>query len=223
MRLSYKNMDTKIEWNENRHINEWVIENPTIFRKIVDEMRFESDEETNIKFFDEKKEVKPKNDVDVIFNPINLDFNTRKVTTTLQKILVKTSLSEDFYLSTNKFKTKIIKYLDEIVDTENFGFEIEADDFSIDQIAKAVNFHIVGDEDDFVELITDYLEVMTELGSIKLFVFIGLRGYLEEDELKRFTENLKDRQINVLLVENFDKGKIEDISRIVIDKDLCEI
>ena len=223
MRLSYDLMRAQIEWDENNHANEWVVESPMLFRKIIGEMRVDTDEELRLKFFDKEKEMKLSSDVDVIFNPVKLDFNPRKVNVTLMKILVKASISEDFYLSTNKFKTKIIKYLSEVVDSEHFGFEIESDDFSIDQIAKAVNFHIVGDEDDFVELITDYLEVMTELGGIKLFIFVGLRGYLEDDELKRFVKNLKDRQIDILLFENVDRGVVKEIPRVIIDRDLCEI
>lgn len=223
MRLSHELLDSSIEWTENKHVNEWIIESPKVFRKIINELRFDSSEENEINIFDDKKEIKPSSDVDVIFNPVSLDFNSRKVTTTLLKVLVKASLSEDFYLSTNKFKTKIIKYLGEVIDSENFGFEIEADDFSIDQIAKAVNFHVVGDEDDFVEMITDYLEVMTELGGIRLFVFVGLRGYINEDELKRFLKNIMDRQVNVLLLDNVLRDEIVEVPRIAIDEDLCII
>ncbi|MBQ2639121.1 type II-A CRISPR-associated protein Csn2 [Candidatus Saccharibacteria bacterium] len=223
MRLTHVSIDKQIEWNENNHINELIVESPTFFREIIGEMKFDTSKEAKLNIFDDKKGINPSSDVDVIFNPVELDFNQRKVNATLMKILVKVSISEDFYMSTNKFKTKIIKYLNEIVNSEDFGFEIGADDFSIDQIAKAVNFHIVGDEDDFVELITDYLEVMTELGGIRLFVFVGLRGYLKDEELERFVKNLKDRQVDVLLLENVDRGVVKEISRVVIDRDLCEI
>ena len=74
-----------------------------------------------------------------------------------------------------------------------------------------------------MELITDYLEVMTELGGIKLFIFVGLRGYLDDDELKRFVKNLKDRQIDVLLIENISREAVDEIPRVIIDRDLCEI
>ena len=162
-------------------------------------------------------------DIDVILNPVKLDFNNRRAMTTLLKLLVKTSLSEDFYLSTNSLKSKIIKYLDGVVGAEDFEFEVSTNDFMIDSLAKAANLHIVGDEDDFVELITDYMAMMADLTGIKLFVFVNLRSLITEDELGRLRHNLNNHQINVLLVENLDRGVIDGVSRIVVDEDACEI
>ena len=93
----------------------------------------------------------------------------------------------------------------------------------IDSLAKAANLHIVGDEDDFVELVTDYMAMMADLTGIKLFVFINLRSLITEDELGRLRHNLNNHQIDVLLVESLDRGVIDGVSRIVVDEDVCEI
>ena len=143
--------------------------------------------------------------------------------TTLLKMLVKTSLSEEFYLATNTFKSKIVKYLDELIDAEAFNFEVSTDDFTIDSSAKAVSIHIVGDEDDFVELLTDYVAMMVDLAKIKLFVFIGLRPLMTEEELVRFCHNLDNHQIDILLIESCVGETLSNVPRIIVDTDNCEI
>ncbi len=216
-------LNRQLEWTETVHCCELVVESPRFLRRLIKDFSL-VDESNRISVVEQGKALKFDRDVDLIFNPLHLDFNNRRVTTTLLKMLVKTSLSEDFYMSTNSFKAKIIRYLDRIVDAENFAFEVSAvDDFTIDAIARAVNLHIVGDEDDFVSLLIDYLSMMAELARIKLSVFVNLRSLLTGDELLRFCHDLDNHQLNVLLLENRDFGKMSGAPRIIIDRDDCEI
>lgn len=222
MILKCPGFERELVWDENSHANELIIENPKYFRDLVKDFYFHNDDGSGISLVEGGKVVKFNDGVDVIINPVKLDFGNKKAVINLLKILVKASLSEDFYLETNNLKTKIVKFLGDVVDSEKFRFEVEADDFSLDQIAKAVNFHVVDDEDDFVELLTDYLEMMRELAKTKLFVFIALRSFLSGDELRRLLKNVLDRQIDILLIEDQTREKIDGFSRMTIDADLCD-
>ena len=222
MILTHQNFSQEIEWNDARYANEIIIENQKFFREFVGDFYFYDDGDRKISLSDSGKGLKFKDDVEVIINPLKLDFGNRKATVNFLKILVEGSLSEEFYLPTNRLKTKIVKYLSDVISREQFGFEVEADDFSFDQIAKAINFHVVGDEDDFVELITDYVEMMRELAKTKLFVFIALRSFVSDDELKRLIKNVDDREVNILLIEDQTREKVEGLKRLTIDADLCE-
>lgn len=219
----HQDIEKELTWNDTKHLNELVVENPAFLRRLLKDLTEPGEVERKFGLTLDGDALKFDKDIDVVFNPLRLDFNNRRAMTTLLKLLVKTSISEDFYLETGKLKSKIIQYLDKIVDAEEFEFEVMADDFVIDSIAKAVNIHIVGDEDDFVELLTDYIAMMAELTGIKLFVFVNLRSLLDDEELKRLQHNLDNHQADVLLVEGFAHGGVENISRIVIDADQCEI
>lgn len=65
--------------------------------------------------------------------------------------------------------------------------------------------------------------MMSELAAIKLFIFVNLRLLLSDNELKRFHHNLDNHQINALLIEGSDRGRINNIPRIIIDQDMCEL
>ena len=222
MIFQHRQLEKTLEWTENNHLCELVIESPVFLRQVLKEFN-NTDEKHSLSFTEAEKLLSFENDIGVICNPLKLDFNNRRATTTLLKMLVKSSLSETFYLETSKLKSKIVKYLGSLIDNENFNFEVVSDDFSIDDLAKATSLHIVGDEDDFIELITDYMTMMTELASTKMFIFMNLRSLLTEDELIRLRRNLDNRQINVLMVEDVDRGKLDGVQRIIVDKDRCEV
>lgn len=222
MRFAHIDLRKELFWNESRHINELVVESPVFLRKILRGLA-NQEMASGVSFTQEGKAMNFAKEIDVIYNPLCLDFNNRRAMSTLLKMLVKASLSEDFYIETNEFKARIVRYLDKIIDSENFVFEVATGEFALDDIAKAVNIHIVDDEDDFVELLTDYMSMMAELAGVKLFVFLNLRAILLDEEMERLIINLKNHQLDVLLIESRQVVKLADAERIIIDSDLCEL
>lgn len=222
MILRHADLERELEWTETEHLCELVIENPKFLREVIKDLTI-SEEEKELSATKDGKLLKFDKDVDVVFNPLKLDFNSKRAMTTLLKLLVKTSVSEDFYLTTNNLKTKIVKYLSDVIDAGEFEFEVSTDDFTMDSIAKAVSIHIVGDEDDFVELLTDYVSMMADLANTKLFVFVNLRLLLSDEDVERLRHNLDNHQINVLLLEGMAQERLKDVPRWLIDRDLCEI
>lgn len=222
MMFRHQNLNKTLEWNENQHLCELIVESPQFLRRLLRDFSVE-DEARQISFADADKYLDFGKEIDVVFNPLKLDFNNRRVTTTLLKNLVKTSLSENYYLESNNLKTQIIKYLNRLIDEENYSFEMETEDFGFDDLAKATGLHIVGDEDDFIELLTDYMSMMSELAGIKIFIFVNLRTIIREEELERLQHNLNNHQIDVLLIESRDYGRIDAAPRIIVDSDQCEL
>lgn len=221
MRFSHTELSGELEWTDICHINELVIESPVFLRSVLRDLS--AYEAMGVRFTNSGKPMDAAKSIDVICNPLDLNFNNRRAMATLLKLLVKASLSDELYMETNAFKSRVVKYLDQVVDSENFVFEVAADDFAIDNIAKAVNLHIVDDEDDFVDLLTDYMSMMAELAGVKLFVFLNLRTMLTDGELARLIGNINNHQLNIFLIEGHQFGKVEGCDRIIVDADLCEI
>lgn len=222
MKFRHLELEQELEWSETTHLCELVVENRHFMRRLYEDLSVQ-EENPKVSITEDGKPLEFEKQIDVVFNPLRLNFDNRRAVTTLLKLLVKTSLSEDFYITTNNLKAKILKYLDEIVNVEDFIFEATTDDFAMDSLAKAVNMHIISDDDDFIEVLTDYCAMMTELAGVKIFVLINLRSLINNDELERFHHNLDNHQIRALLIENYDHGKNAKIPRILIDEDRCEI
>ena len=101
-------LSKQLEWKPSQHLCELVVESPTFLRQLLRDLTVE-DPSRQISVTERGESLHFEKDIDVILNPVKLDFNNRRAMTTLLKLLVKTSLSEDFYLSTNSLKSKIIK------------------------------------------------------------------------------------------------------------------
>lgn len=222
MKFRHLELERELEWNDTTHLCELIVENKHFMRKLYKDFSVQ-EENSKVSITENGQSLELEKQIDVVFNPLKLNFDNRRAVTTLLKLLVKTSLSEDFYATTNSLKAKILKYLDEIVNVEDFIFEVTTDDFTVDSLAKAVNMHIISDDDDFVEVLTDYCAMMAELAGIKVFVLMNLRSLINNDELERFHHNLDNHQIDVLIIESHDYGKDKSIPRILIDEDRCEI
>lgn len=222
MKFRHQKLESELIWSAGRRVNELVVESPLFLREVMRDFSLQTFE-NGLSLTEKGKLLIFSKDINSIFNPIRLDFNNKKAISTLLKILVKASVSEDFYMKTNDFKSRMLRYLNEVIDSEKFEFEIETNDFAFDDLAKAVDLHIVGDEDDYVELLTDYMSMMAELAGVKLFVFFGLRNILTDDEFLHLLENIWNHQLNIFLIESQAREPLPESGRIIVDQDLCEI
>lgn len=221
MKLVHPRIEQEIEWTDTTHIWELVVENPNFMCDLLHDLSESNDDGLN--FLEKDKTLTVGQEIEVIFNPTKLDFNNRRAVIALLKILVKSSTSPEFFMTTGELKTNIIKYIHELIDAEDFNFEIATEDFLIDALAKAVNVHIVGDRENFVQLISEYLEMMRELASVKLVIFVNLRALLTDQEILQFTHDISSHHLDVLLLECVNRESPEGIKKLIIDQDLCEI
>ena len=62
-----------------------------------------------------------------------------------------------------------------------------------------------------------------DLLSVKLFVFINARCFMNDEQIKKLCEEIKYIEIKGLFIENSEKACVEGVERYIIDKDRCEI
>ena len=55
------------------------------------------------------------------------------------------------------------------------------------------------------------------------FVFVNLRSFFADDPIRSFLRTAIDHQLTLLLVDAWDHPKLPEETRLIIDKDLCEI
>ena len=58
---------------------------------------------------------------------------------------------------------------------------------------------------------------------IKLFVFVNLRSYLTDAQMKALIQEITYQEVQVLFIENQERACLEGGMRYIIDKDRCEI
>ena len=68
-----------------------------------------------------------------------------------------------------------------------------------------------------------YMKAVLILLNVRCFFFIGLKTVLTSSQIELFYREAELLQINVFLVENVMKEKLQRECVLVIDRDLCEI
>jgi CRISPR type II-A-associated protein Csn2 len=222
MKLVHPKIESEVRWDENIHAWELVIENPKFLRSVLRDFS-EHHLERDINFVVDGQSVKFESEIETIYNPFALDFNNRRAMAALLKIILNTSNAEEMYVETVEMKAKILKYMEGVIDESKLDFEVATSDFLVDALAKAVNVHIVGDEDNFCQLLMDYMVMMRDLVKVKIFCFVGLRSILSKNELSEFIASVYNHQIDVLLIENHANSAVPGVRRVTIDEDLCEV
>lgn len=222
MRCQLRGFTSELWWDEECHVNELVLENLQCFRQVIHDL-YHKNEEPQIMFNKSGQSLEIGSEVDIIVNPMTLNFNNRQVMLALIKTMNQQALTENNYLTTCELKSEIIRYLNTLIDDLHYNFEISVDEILLTTIFKAANLQIIADHDQLIEFLLDYMIMMSELVKTKLFVWINLGDYLLDDEKKKLCHEIDNRQLDVLLLENRQKWKKCVKNRLIIDEDWCEI
>ena len=222
MRWRCPGFDQEIEWNSQCHVNELVVESQAYWRQLIQDLYDHQEDGSGISLTKDGHALDFSSDVEVVTNPLNLDFNHRRVMLNLFKLLTNTALSENHYLPTQQIKTQVASYIVDLVESSQINFQVATDDFSLTQLAKAVNLHLVSDDNLLVRL-TEYQEIMRDLGQTKLLIWLNLRSFLDDNELAQLVTANAERELDCLLLESTARNKLINVPRMIIDQDQCLI
>lgn len=140
-----------------------------------------------------------------------------KVINRMQKL----AMDEEYYYQTNELITLLESYLLDL-SVELTG-NIEFSKITWENTIKAVGIEFADNYDSFAEKILDYMELVREYDSEKMFITLNLRSYISDDEMNKFVNDVVARGYKLLMVENSEYPIIEHEKRYIIDADKCII
>lgn len=223
MRLVYKKLNFEISFSENKSVV-CFIENHKEFSVFLQGFveQLNGDGEGDLLLSDGTDSVDILKKCAIIFNPLCLDCNNKKILSSLFKEL--SGYSNDFFAEKiAEINSLIINYFDNLQEKSyyplSFNLEVQPTD-----LFKIYNVQIAVDNSDSVlEKIIEYLRVNNEICGLTMFVFVNLKSYLSEEELKELYKYCFYAKIFLLLVESHYQPILEDEDGWIIDKDLCII
>lgn len=203
--------------------NVLVIENSKEYLNVLQELYNESVgvEDSDFVLSDDGENLKISKSVLFLYDFLNLDLNSKKITNEIGRrisdILIEEDHSEDFY----KINQLLVKINDEL--TKDFDFEINYDsELDVEKFVKISNYQL-NDEANLLEKISSYIKVYCSLKKCQLVIFVGLFELLNEKELKLLIKQMAYNDLKSLFIEPTLKYNIKSLGKIVIDSDLCEI
>lgn len=133
----------------------------------------------------------------------------------------KLAMDEEHYYQTSELITLLESYLLDL-SVELTG-NIELSKITWENTIKAVGVEFADNYDSLAEKILDYMELVREYDSEKMFITLNLRSYISDDEMNKFVNDVVARGYKLLMVENSEYPIIEHEKRYIIDADKCII
>ena len=221
MKLVNNDYQIDISLNENE-VNVLVLENHDIFTNIVQSMWFQCNGElgTWILLQDEKLLNMSKN-IKCIINPFSINLNEKTIISKLYQEL-KCLSDENLAIESANVNMNIINYIEKLLFMTPYPLTYKPENNVID-LFKIYDIKIYSIADTFLEKLVEYIKIMTQICHIHIFVFIGLKQYLSEKDIRKLYEFVFYEKINLLLIENHQSKKSDDENVFIIDNDLCII
>lgn len=222
MKLVLAELSNTVLSDVNR-VTEWIIESPDLFAQYVQELVCQcAGEDGDFVLSNHEKLVEISKYMEIIFNPFNIDINSKKILNKLYSDLEKLAKTEEIYLQTREMMQGLTEYLLELEQKSEYilGFEQE---FDLTAIFKAVGMKHEIMEEDYFERLIRYIKIISQMLGIKIVTFINVRSYLNDLQMEQLLKEAVYQEIQILLVENQERTCLKDTFRYIIDYDKCEI
>ena len=221
MTLAYPLMNEPIRFTENR-VNVLVIENAVELRRFLLCLKEQINGLAGELVLGENGDVieLPKNAF-LITDPFAIDFDSKKLLTKIAQDACSAGaeFAEDFVCvmaQLNKLAQQISSSLDYEASFDPVG--------SWDELVKIMGFHIDRETLSFPEQLLECIKLQRLFFGKKLFIFYNLKACLNSEELALFYRSVFYEKLNILLVEDAQRGASNFCENIIIvDKDLCII
>ena len=202
---------------------EWIIESPKSFSEYVLELSTQIDgNEGQFVLSEKNKEMDLAKKAELIFNPLTVDINERKILNKLYMELSDLSKGEEMYIKTVELLRHLQEYMLELEQCTEYILEFDQET-DMSALLKAVNIHYETRDMDFLERLVQYMKVLAAVVGIKVFMFVNLRSYLTDHQMQEVIKEMKYQNIKGVFIESQQRSCMEGVKQCIIDVDRCEI
>lgn len=170
--------------DEDIDFTEWIVESPESFSGYVLELSTQIDgNEGQFVLSEKNKELDLAKKAELIFDPLTVDINERKILNKLYMELSDLSKREEMYIKTVELLRSLQEYLLELEQCTEYILEFDQET-DMSALLKAVNIRYETRDMDFLERLVQYMKVLAAMAGIKIFIFVNLRSYLTDHQMQ---------------------------------------
>lgn len=133
----------------------------------------------------------------------------------------KLAMDEEHYYQTSELITLLESYLLDL--SVELTVNIELSKITWENTIKAVGVEFADNYDSLAEKILDYMELVREYDSERIFITLNLWSYISDNEMNKFVNDVVVRGYKLLMLENTEYPIIDHEKRYIIDADKCII
>lgn len=210
------------------YINVLQIQDKKLFTNVInslnDNINNIEDTKERIIILDNDTEIKIEKEVLMFIDVFNIDFNQKKIQSALYNKIEKIYKQEFERMS--EFQTIFQKLQLNVLDVFNeFPFEFNyKESIGIQEYLKLLGLKISNNKGKITDTIFSLIDVVEYLSITKILIFVNLKLYLIDDELKEIYKYAMYKKVNILLIETGEeKEPLENEKILYIDSDYDEI
>lgn len=210
------------------YINILQIQDKKLFTNVInslnDNINNIEDTKERIIILEGDTEIKIEKEVLMIIDVFNIDFNQKKIQSALYNKIEKIYKQEFERMS--EFQTIFQKLQLNVLDVFNeFPFEFNyKESIGIQEYLKLLGLKISNNKGKITDTIFSLIDVVKYLSVTKILIFVNLKLYLIDDELKEIYKYAMYKKVNILLIETGEeKEPLENEKILYIDSDYDEI
>ena len=222
MKINVNYIDNELILEDNKILNIEIYNKKFFYRFIKDLNLIENGNniEEITSFNKQNEEITLTNKIEILSDFLDFDLYNKKYSSDFQKYIVKNSEEKNIDKIVKEY-SKVYDSISNIVNLVDIPITIK-NDFDFESIIKSFKFEVKF-SDDLLNNLTDLLEIKISLSKEKIYVFINLKSYLNNEDLLEFYKYIFSKNINSIFI---DTSKYEDlndyVNKIIIDTDLDE-
>lgn len=220
MMLAHPQMDTVFDF-EKACVNMLVIENPSFFRCFLKDIAGQIDGYSGKAVLSsEYAPISFSQNAELIDSVLSFQMGRKTLLNKIISRMEALAVSESYYMQTVELLGNLEHFISNLC--FDLPFDMICSKMSIGSILKAVGIEFSDDYDSDLERFLDYMEIVREIDREKLFIFVNLRSYFEDEEIQLFIASAIGHGYNVLMVDSTAYSLLPNENRTTIDMDLCE-
>jgi CRISPR-associated protein Csn2 len=222
MNFCHKLLNGPIIFDEN-HPAVLVVENPKAFTQILSDLLILlEDDESDCGLYENNAPISASKRLELITDPLSVDPNQKKVLNALYSLLEKQMWNEDNFVHTSETLSSMQGYLSHLAECTDYPITF-SEQIGGAALFKAAEMRLETEAVSLLERLDAYISAAREFLKKDVFFFVGLHSYLTADELELLYRSAAYRKNKLFLLEGYESESIPGETRIVIDKDLCQL
>lgn len=210
-----------IEINEGE-IFSLVIENQKLMLDFIKEIYGQiNGEEGRIVLSDKDEILKISKTVELITTFVPFELNEKRLLAKINALLEKEAVNEKYYNKTMLLLAEIERHVDNIAAIFPYSFDYQG--INVSSLVKMCGLNILDDSNSDIEKVVNYMSIVRDLLGEKLFIFVNMRLYFDDEDMQKFIDTVNAHNYYVMMIDGVEKSKLDGIRRLIIDKDLCII
>lgn len=222
MKINVNYIDNELILEDNKILNIEIYNKKFFYRFIKDLKLIENGNniEEITAFNKQNEEITLTNKIEILSDFLEFDLYNKKYSSDFQKYIVKNSEEKNIDKIVKEY-SKVYDSITNIVNLVDIPITIK-NDFDFDSIIKSFKFE-VNFSDDLLNNLINLLEVKTNLSKEKIYIFINLKSYLNNEDLLEFYKYIYLKNIYSIFIDTSKYADLNDyINKVIIDRDLDE-